>query len=314
MGRWTETDVPSLTGKVALVTGANSGLGLETARILAHHGARVLLACRNETKAEAAAETIRSSAPGDVDLAVVPLDLADLGSIAAAAEQVIAQEARLDLLLNNAGLMAVDRATTADGFEMQLGVNHLGHFALTARLAPLVLTTPGSRIVTMSSMGHRAGRLKIDDLFFERRGYDRWRPYFQSKLANLLFTAELHRRLTEAGSPTIALAAHPGGSHTDLGFEGSGLSNRLMRPGVALMQSAAAGAMPFVRAATDPEAKGGQFYGPRWIVRGHPVVETPSRRARSADDARALWQASEDLTGLTVDIPSSTPTNEGAIP
>lgn len=298
MSRWSEADMPSLEGKVALVTGANSGLGLESARMLARHGARVLLACRNVTKAAAAVDDIRTTATGEVD--IVALDLADLASVAAAAEHVIAHETRLDLLLNNAGLMAVDQATTADGFEMQLGVNHLGHFALTAQLAPLVLATPGSRIVTVSSMGHRAGKLRLDDLFFEQRGYDRWRPYFQSKLANLLFTAELHRRLSEAGSGTLALAAHPGGSHTDLGFEGQGLTNRLMRPVVRFTQSAAAGATPFVRAATDPAAQGGQFYGPRWIVRGHPVVETPSRRARRADDARALWERSEELTGLTL--------------
>lgn len=311
MGRWTEADIPSLEGRTALVTGANSGLGLEAARMLARHGARVLLACRNLTKAEAAADDIRTTATGEVD--IVALDLADLASVAAASQHVVTHEPRLDLLLNNAGLMAVDQATTADGFEMQLGVNHLGHFALTAQLAPLVLATPGSRVVTMSSMGHRAGRLRLDDLFFEQRGYDRWRPYFQSKLANLLFTAELHRRLTGAGAGTLALAAHPGGSHTDLGYEGGGLTNKLMRPAAVVLQSAAAGATPFVRAATDPGAQGGQFYGPRWMTRGRPVVETPSRRARRADDARALWERSEELTGLTLDLPT-TPTTEGARP
>jgi NAD(P)-dependent dehydrogenase (short-subunit alcohol dehydrogenase family) len=301
---WTEKDVPSLDGKVALVTGANSGLGLEAARVLARKGARVLLACRNIAKAEAAADQVRATATGDGGVEVVALDLAGLDSVAACAELVRQREARLDLLLNNAGLMAIDEATTQDGFEMQLGVNHLGHFALTAGLAPLVLATPGSRIVTMSSVGHRAGHMRFDDLFFERRRYDRWRPYFQSKLANLLFTAELHRRLTAAKADTMALAAHPGGSKTDLGHEGGGITNKLLKPIDLGAQSAAQGALPLLRAATDPAATGGQFYGPNLIVRGHPVVETPSRRARSADDAHRLWNRSEELTGLTIDIPA----------
>lgn len=246
MARWTEADIPPLDGKTALVTGANSGLGLEAARILARHGARVLLACRNLAKAEQAADDIRATATGEVE--IVPLDLADLASVATAAAEVTNNEPRLDLLLNNAGLMAIDEATTVDGFEMQLGVNHLGHFALTAQLIPVLLATKGSRVVTMSSMGHRAGRLRIDDLFFTERGYDRWRPYFQSKLANILFTAELHRRLTEAGSSMLALAAHPGGSRTDLGFEGHGITNKMFKPFVRLTMPAAVGTLPFVRA------------------------------------------------------------------
>jgi NAD(P)-dependent dehydrogenase (short-subunit alcohol dehydrogenase family) len=305
---WTEKDIPSLEGRTALVTGANAGLGLEAAKALAAHGAKVLLACRNLAKAEAAADQVRAAATdaglGAPDVEIVQLDLASLGSIAGAAKLVRDREPRLDLLLNNAGLMAVDEARTEDGFEMQFGVNHLGHFALLAGLAPLVLATPGSRIVTMSSMGHRAGRMRFDDLSFEK-GYDRWRPYFQSKLANLLFTAELHRRLTEAKADTLALAAHPGGSSTELGREGTGLTNKLMNPIDIGAQSAAQGALPILRAATDPDAKGGQFYGPRYIVRGHPVLETPSRRARDADDARRLWARSEELTGLTIDIPAA---------
>lgn len=293
--------MPSLEGTVALVTGGNAGLGLEAAKVLASHGAKVLLACRNAQKAEDAAEGVRAVAPAGVE--VVPLDLASLASVAAAADLVRHRESRLDLLVNNAGLMAIDESKTEDGFEMQLGVNHLGHFALTAGLAPLVLATPGSRIVTMSSMGHRMGRLNLDDLFFEKRGYDRWQPYFQSKLANLLFTAELHRRLTEANSDTLALSAHPGASHTDLGHEGGGITNKLFRPLMPLTQPAWLGALPIVRAATDPAAKSGQFYGPRLIVRGYPVVETPSRRARHTDDARRLWEWSEELTGVTIAIP-----------
>ena len=299
--RWDENHVPSLDGKVALVTGANSGLGLEASKVLARHGAKVLLACRNIEKAEGAAKEVRAAATAEVE--IVPLDLARLTSIAAAAKLVRDSESRLDLLVNNAGLMAIDKANTDDGFEMQLGVNHLGHFALTAGLAPLVLATPGARVVNVSSMGHRVGRLRLDDLFFETRGYSRWRPYFQSKLANLLFTAELHRRLTEANAGTLALAAHPGGSATDLGHEGGGMTNKLYKPFTPLvLQPAWLGALPIVRAAVDPLAKGGEFYGPRLIFRGYPVVETPSRRARRAGDARGLWERSEQLTGLTIDI------------
>jgi NAD(P)-dependent dehydrogenase (short-subunit alcohol dehydrogenase family) len=285
--------MPALDGKVVVVTGANAGLGLAAAQAFGRKGARVLLACRNQEKAAAAAEQIEG------EVALVPLDLGSLASVAACAGQVLDQEDRLDLLINNAGLMAIDHATTEDGFEMQLGVNHLGHFALTARLAPLLLSTPGSRVVSMSSFGHRPGRLHLDDLMFERRGYSRWPAYFQSKLANILFTLELQRRLAAAGAGTEALVAHPGGTHTDLGTEGSGITNKLNAPVMKLMQSTAMGALPLLRAATDPEAKGGQFYGPRWMARGHPRLERPSRRARNAADAKALWERSEALTGVT---------------
>ncbi len=297
---WREDDVPSLDGKVALITGANAGLGLAATLTLARRGARVLLACRNPAKAAIAAEQVRRVGTADVD--VVALDLASLSSVAAAGDLVMKREGRLDLLINNAGLMAVDESKTEDGFEMQMGVNHLGHFALTGRLAPLLLATPGSRVATMSSMGHRMGRLRPDDLFFEKRGYDRWRPYFQSKLANLLFTAELQRRLAASRSSSLAVAAHPGGSRTDLGHEGNGVTNALFAVAMPLAQTAAMGALPILRAATDPAAQGGQFYGPRFVVWGAPVVETPSRRARNEDDARRLWDRSEELTGITFDV------------
>jgi NAD(P)-dependent dehydrogenase (short-subunit alcohol dehydrogenase family) len=279
------------SGSVVLVTGANAGLGLAAAEAFAATGASVLLACRNQEKAAAAAAQI------DGDTELVPLDLADLASVRTCAESVVGRHDRLDVLVNNAGLMAVDQGTTADGFETQFGVNHLGHFALTAQLAPLVLSTPGSRIVTMSSFGHRLGRLHLDDLMFERH-YDRWRPYFQSKLANLLFTSELQRRLTAAGAGTIAVAAHPGASRTDLGYEGKGITNRVMRMSGAFLQPAAEGILPLMRAATAPDVEGGQFYGPRWMVRGKARLETPSRRARNAEDARKLWERSEQLTGV----------------
>jgi NAD(P)-dependent dehydrogenase (short-subunit alcohol dehydrogenase family) len=291
---WGEGDIPSLDGKVALITGANSGIGLAAAAILAKHGARVVMACRNAAKAEAAAQEVRSTATGPVE--VIPLDLSSLASIDDCASAFVRNEPKLDYLLNNAGLMAIDHATTADGFEMQLGVNHLGHFALTAKLWPLLVATPGARVVNQSSFGHRlGGRIRVDDLFFEQRGYNRWTPYFHSKLANILFTNELHRR---GGTKVAALAAHPGGTHTDLGSEGRGWTNVATRLGMPLMQSTRMGALPMVRAAVAPSARSGEFYGPNLLFRGAPRRETPSRHARNESDARALWERSEALTGI----------------
>jgi NAD(P)-dependent dehydrogenase (short-subunit alcohol dehydrogenase family) len=298
--KWTVADIPDLEGRTALVTGANSGLGFEIARILVEHGARVLLACRNLQKAGDAAAAILADGPaGTVE--VRSLDLASLASVDALGDQIRRDEPRLDLLINNAGLMGVDESRTQDGFETQFGVNHLGHFALTIDLLPVLLATPGSRVVTMSSFGHRMGRMHFGDLMFEAK-YDRWGAYFQSKLANLLFTAELQRRLGPDANAQ-ALAAHPGNARTDLGFEGSGASNWFMRTTARFtQQSARSGAMPAVRAATDPTAVGGEFYGPRFLYAGAtPVRETPSRNARNAGDARLLWTMSEQLTGHSSD-------------
>jgi NAD(P)-dependent dehydrogenase (short-subunit alcohol dehydrogenase family) len=306
MSRWTAADIPNLTGRVALVTGANAGLGLEIATQLARHGARVILACRNAEKGRTALATLLQGCP-QADARVQALDLASLASVERCAAEVIAAEDRLDLLINNAGLMAIDAARTEDGFEMQLGVNHLGHFALTARLLPLLLATGSSRVASMSSMGHRGGKMVLDDLMFERRGYRRWGAYTASKLANLLFTAELHRRLTEAGASTIAVAAHPGGTRTDLGFEGSHLSNRVIRTVVPLAaQRASLGALPMLRAATAPDVRGGEFYGPRFLAVGYPVRERPSRAARDAEAARRLWELSSDLVDVHPVISSAT--------
>ncbi|HUY85792.1 MAG TPA: oxidoreductase [Acidimicrobiales bacterium] len=293
--KWTIQDIPDLSGRTAVVTGSNSGIGLEIARILASNGARVLMACRSKDKAEAAASGIRDRiTKGSVEF--VSLDLASLASIDAASSSLCANESSLDLLVNNAGLMALDLAFTEDGFEMQFGVNHLGHFAFTAGLMPLLLATPGSRIVTMSSQGHRAGRMNLDDPMYQKRTYRRWMAYSQSKLANLLFALELQRRLG-SNSPTQSLAAHPGMSHTDLGFEGSSFSNRFLRRAVPYFtQSAASGALPAVRAGTDPGASGGEYYGPMFMAAGPPVKETPSGRARNIDDAKHLWELSEQLT------------------
>ncbi|MGH3806326.1 MAG: oxidoreductase [Pseudonocardiaceae bacterium] len=291
---WTPSDIPKLTGYTAVVTGANAGLGFEITAALAARGAQIVLACRNTAKADAAADQIQQRYP-TATLEVRALDLADLDSVGAFADGLLAAHDRLDILVNNAGLMAIDEARTAQGVEMQFGVNHLGHFALTARL---LLATPGSRVATMSSMGHRAARGPADPR--GERPYQRWGAYFHSKLANLLFTAELHRRLTDAAAPTIAVAAHPGGSHTDLGTEGSGLLNQAIRIlGPRVTQSAALGARPMLRAATDPAVRGGEFYGPRFLAVGAtPVRETPSRAARDAATARRLWDLSVQLTGL----------------
>ena len=296
---WTTADIPDLTGKVAVVTGSNSGLGFHIASDFANAGARVIMACRNPSKADDAANKIRSGSPsGTVE--TMTLDLGDLASVRRCAEQLSTTVDRLDILGNNAGLMALDESRTVDGFETQFGVNHLGHFALTGLVLPLLLATPQSRIVNHSSFGHRPGNLHTDDPMFERRRYSRWPAYFQSKLANLLFTFELQRRLQRIGASTIAVAAHPGASHTDLGVEGSGVLNKLVGPlGRLYTQSAAKGALPFVRAATDPSVLGGAFYGPRFMMWGSPRLETPTRRARDAATAATLWTMSEELTDVS---------------
>lgn len=295
MSRWAAKDIPNLDGKVAVVTGSNAGLGLEAARLLAGAGARVLMACRNRAKAEAAAAQVGPAAE------IVDLDLSSLKSVAGAADEIKGLTPRVDILLNNAGLMAIDRSTTADGFEMQFGVNHLGPFALTAHLAPVIAATPGARVVNVSSMGHRPGVMRWDDLMFER-GYDRWRPYFQSKLANLLFTLELQSRFEAARVDAKALGAHPGATATDLGHEGTGALNAALRIFGGFGQSVGVGALPLVRAASDPAAKGGDFYGPQYLMVGHPVKETPGPQARRSADAKRLWAESERLTGVNFSL------------
>jgi protochlorophyllide reductase len=295
---WTLTDMPNQRGRVVVVTGANSGLGLAITEALAHAGAHVVMACRNLEKAEAARSRISATSPSGTT-EVRQLDLADLGSVATFAEGFVADHAQLDVLANNAGIMALGEGRTVDGFEMQFGTNHLGHFALTARLLPTLMSTPGSRVVTMSSVGHRPGRVHLDDPNFERRKYSRWSAYFQSKLANVLFSNGLQRHLEEAGAPTISVAAHPGYTHTHLGLGGGGALNKINEYAAQVIgMSPEKGALPFLMAATDPGVAGGSFYGPHLLSWGHPVKETPSRRARDLDDARSLWELSERLTGL----------------
>ncbi len=296
---WTIADIPDQTGRVAVVTGANSGLGLETARELSGRGALVVLAVRAVDRGEAAIVEIRRTYP-DANLELVRLDLASLESIREAAGELSSRWERIDLLINNAGVMYTPRQLTADGFEMQFGTNHLGHFALTGLLIDRLTAVPGSRVVTVSSIGHRIwSRIDFDDLNAEKR-YRRVAAYGRSKLANLLFTYELQRRLEEAGAETAALAAHPGGSATELGrhLPGARLATPLL---TAMTQSAAMGALPTLRAASDPEATGGQYYGPDGFreIRGNPVVVQSSDRSHERDTQRLLWLHSEEMTGVT---------------
>jgi NAD(P)-dependent dehydrogenase (short-subunit alcohol dehydrogenase family) len=308
MAKWTEADVGNQSGRTVLVTGGNSGIGWDTARVLATKGATVLLGCRDPERGADAIRCIRDSQP-DAQVHLLHMDLADLDSVREAAACVRREHASLDLLINNAGLMATPLHRTAQGFEMQFGVNHLGHFALTGLLLPQLLRTPGSRVVTVSSNGHRPGRIRFDDLHWQTT-YSPWPAYFQSKLANLLFTYELQRKLSAAGSTTAALAAHPGGSKTNLGHENpGGLFNTLLvksRPLIErfLLQSSAMGALPTLRAAVDPDAHGGEYYGPDGIGEqmGYPIRVNSSRRSQDPETARRLWQVSEDLTGVKYDF------------
>lgn len=300
---WSAVDVPDQTGRVALVTGANSGIGLEAARVLAGSGATVLLACRSRPKAERALEEIRGTDPKGM-VSVLDLDLSSLETIRQTAERFSASHDRLDLLINNAGIMAVPLARTADGFENQLGTNHLGHFALTGLLLRRLLSTVDSRVVTISSNGHRFGTIDFDDLNWER-GYGRWRAYGRSKLANLLFTYEFQRRLKGIGARTIALAAHPGASSTNLGRRAAGdpgaWLDRLLRPiSDRVGQSAAMGALPTLRAATDPGALAGDYFGPAGLgeMRGAPVRVESNAASHDEATARRLWEISEELTRI----------------
>jgi NAD(P)-dependent dehydrogenase (short-subunit alcohol dehydrogenase family) len=306
---WTAADVPDQSGKTCLVTGATSGIGFRCARVLAARGARVILACRDRGRGRRALDALLVGAPR-AQPAQVTLDLASLASVRGCAEEVRAASDRLDILVNNAGLMAIPFARTADGFEMQFGVNHLGHFALTGLLLPLLSAAPAARVVTVSSLVHRRARMVFEDLLFERRPYKAWTAYGQSKLANLLFTFELERRMRHGHLSTAALAAHPGYAATELQARGPRLSGStvmvaVMRIANALFaQSAEAGAWPLVRAATDPAARGGEFYGPRNLgeMRGPAVRVEGEAGARDQESAERLWRESERLTGVRYDI------------
>ncbi|MFC8226064.1 oxidoreductase [Streptomyces sp. NPDC057287] len=310
MHSWTLDDMPDLSGTTAVVTGANSGIGAVTALVLARSGARTILACRDPERGGRALDAVRRAAPGS-DTRLVALDLADLSSVAEAAGRITKEtDGRLDLLVNNAGVMALPLLRTADGFEMQFGTNHLGHFALTHHLLPLLGTDAPSRVVTVSSLAHRMGRIDfagLDGLDAED-GYNKWRAYAQSKLANLLFTAELQRRADAAGRPILSLAAHPGLSATELGQAGPRLAGRpwaakLERATRLYTQPPSAGALPTLYAATLPGALGGSYYGPRLLgeTRGGPAPARMSARAQDMDTARALWDVSARLTGTDAD-------------
>ena len=303
MTKWTSADIPDQTGRTAVITGANTGLGYETARALAWHGARVILAVRNLDKGKAAADLIARRAPG-AEVAVQELDLSSLDSIRTAAEELRAKHDHIDLLINNAGVMMTPKATTKDGFELQFGTNHLGHFALTGLLIDRLLDTPGSRVVTVSSMGHRLfarSGIRFDDLQWER-GYSRTGAYGQAKLANLMFTYELQRRL--AGTHTIAAAAHPGGSRSELARNLPPVMRGAFKLLEPMFQDAEMGALPSLRAATDPGVIGGQYYGPDGIgeQRGHPKIVASSAVSHDVDAQRRLWAVSEQLTGVVYPV------------
>jgi len=296
--KWTVKDIPDQSGRLAVVTGANSGLGLVAARELARAGATVVVACRNIGKA---ADTIRSAVPG-ASVDVEQLDLADLASVRAFAARIAGQRDRVDLLINNAGVMAPPRRTTADGFESQLGTNHLGHFALTGLLLGTLLAAPRPRVVTLSSAAHMMGKINFDDLQGERR-YQHWLAYGQSKLANLLFCFELQRRAVAAGTNLESMAAHPGYAATNLQSAGPGIAAERWAMAVAnrvVAQSADMGALPTLYAATVPDLPGGTFVGPdSWVgMRGHPHVVSAGKRAYDSGAARRLWVVSEQLTGV----------------
>jgi NAD(P)-dependent dehydrogenase (short-subunit alcohol dehydrogenase family) len=302
MANWTTADIPDQTGRTAVVTGANTGLGLETAAALAAHGAHVVLAVRNLDKGKDAIGKIEArigaERPGAA-LTLQELDLTSLGSIRAAADQLRSQHDRIDLLINNAGVMYTPRSTTTDGFELQFGTNHLGHFALTGLLLDRLLPVPGSRVVTVSSVGHRIrAAIHFDDLQWHH-SYSRVGAYGQSKLANLLFTYELQRRLAPRGT-TIAAAAHPGGSATELTRNLPAAMRVASAAAAPLFQGADMGALPTLRAATDPGVLGGQYLGPDGFggVRGYPKVVASSDQSHDAALQRRLWAVSEELTGV----------------
>jgi len=298
MTDWTAADIPDQSGRTAVITGANTGIGFETAKALAAKGAHVVIAVRNIDKGKQAAAQLTG------EVSVQELDLTSLDSISAAADALKSRFDRIDLLINNAGVMTTPKGTTADGFELQFGTNHLGHFALTGQLLERLLDVPGARVVTVSSNGHKmGGAIHFDDLQWER-SYSRMGAYTQSKLANLLFTYELERRLAPRGK-TIAVAAHPGTSTTELARNlPKPVQSAFLAVAPVFAQSPAGGALPTLRAATDPGALGGQYYGPDGIAqqKGSPVVVASSAQSYDVDLQRRLWAVSEELTKVVFPV------------
>jgi len=305
---WGTDDIGDLTGQVALVTGANSGIGYQTAAALAEHGAHVVLACRDATKAGLAYDTLESTLPRS-SLQLLTLDLSDLYSVRRAAEEFCAEHARLDLLVNNAGVMGTPYRQTADGFELQMATNHLGHFALTGLLLDRLLVAGHSRVVTVSSQLHRIGLLHLDDVA-GNTVRNTWINYGTSKLANLLFTDGLSRRLATSGAGTLAVAAHPGWTRSNLAGTGASVGDKKLRgkfgrfAGRTFGQATATGAQPTLYAATERSVRSGQYIGPSHVFQlfGSPKVVTPDRRARDTETADRLWDISEELTGVTYSI------------
>jgi len=304
--KWTSEQIPDQHGRTAIVTGANSGLGLSAAHELARHGAHVVLACRDLTKGAQAQKAIEAQAPADAKHELARLDLADLASVKAFAEDFLAAgHPGLDLLVNNAGVMAPPRRQTKDGFELQFATNVLGHFALTAHLIGAMEGRPDARVVTVSSNAHKMGRINFEDLQSER-SYRRWGAYGQSKLADLMFALELDRRLRAAGSQIKSVAAHPGYAATNLQTAAPPLLDRMIgRLGnVLVAQDADMGALPLLYAATHPDVQGGAYVGPDGFgeFRGHPHLTTPSAAARDEEVARRLWAVSEELTRVRFEL------------
>jgi NAD(P)-dependent dehydrogenase (short-subunit alcohol dehydrogenase family) len=302
---WSSEQIPSQRGRTAIVTGANSGLGLETARELARHGAHVVMACRNLQKGQQALSEIERDVPA-ASLELAELDLGSLASVEAFAQAFASEHGEgLDLLINNAGVMAPPRSETVDGFELQFGTNVLGHFALTGRLIGTMDGHPDARVVTLSSNAHKIGRINFEDLQSER-GYSRWRAYGQSKLADLMFALELDRRLRAAGSALKSMAAHPGYSATNLQTAAPPLLDQLVMrvTNVLIAQSASIGALSTLYAATEPDLPSGTYVGPdgHGEHRGRPHVSRPNRAARDEDAARRLWDVCEELTSVRFDL------------
>ncbi len=301
---WTHADIPDQTGRVAIITGANSGIGKETARELARRGAQIVLACRSAERAAEAIADIVAELP-DAQVEFMRLDLADLEQVAEFAAQVLERFDHIDLLINNAGVMMPPPSKTKQGFELQFGVNHLGHFALTGLLLERITATEGARIVNVSSQAHRQGKMDFDDLDFEARGYKRMAAYGQSKLANLLFTFELARQLETHGSSVITAAAHPGWTQTNL-QKHSGMI-RWLNPMFGMEPRG--GALPTLRAATAPDVCSGDYYGPRgfYEMRGAPKKVGTTKAAKSEADARRLWSVSEQRTGVSYSTLDASP-------
>ncbi|BBY39299.1 short-chain dehydrogenase [Mycobacterium mantenii] len=302
---WSEGDVPDQSGRVVVITGANTGIGYEAAAVLAYRGAHVVLAVRNLEKGNAALARIVAASPR-ADVTLQQLDLTSLNSVRSAAAALGAAYPRIDLLINNAGVMWTPKQVTHDGFELQFGTNHLGHFALTGLLLDNLLVVRDSRVVTVSSLGHRLrAAIDFDDLQSEHR-YDRIAAYGRSKLANLLFTYELQRRLAaKPDARTIAVAAHPGGSNTELARNLPGVFRPVKAVlGPVLFQSPAMGALPTLRAATDPAVQGGQYYGPSGFLeqRGRPKLVESSAQSHDPELQRRLWAVSEELTGVSFPV------------